>query len=750
MSVDLSQFHQVFIDEAYEHLATMENLLLAIDLDNPSLDDLNAIFRAAHSIKGGAGTFGFTDIADLTHALETLLDRLRKQELHPTDDMIEAFLQASDLLGTMLDDHQQGNETDADRIATVKSELVRLASDDEQPANQDSTPTPPEQQPPAGDEQPPTRGGGAWLIKLHPATDIFAGAASYDAVTEDLMALGEVEKVTPPHDGQATWLLHAAVKREQLEEIFAWVCQPQEVTFEWQEGDQPLAEDNSADDDEEAFGFFIDESELPASLESLEEEQGYGFFVEDDELPAATESQTNEGETADEDPGYGFFVDEKDLPAKEAVTSGSKPSLSAQNTSSAEQTDKKASGKPAPKAGSQPAKAPASKAAADTSIRVGVEKVDQLINLVGELVITRSMLAQSASVLDPIEYENIHNGLANLERNSRDLQEAVMSIRMLPINFVFGRFPRVVRDLTKKMHKKVKLKLVGEETELDKGLIEKLSDPLTHLVRNSIDHGIESPEERVAAGKPEEGTITLSASHQGGSILVEIHDDGAGLNREKLLAKAEEKGIPLSDNPPDKEVWQLIFAAGFSTAKEITDVSGRGVGMDVVSRNISEMKGQIEIDSVPGQGTRIGLRLPLTLAILDGMSLRVGDEVFILPLTRILESMQPDKSQLKTVSGKGKVVHIRGEYLPLVPLYKVFNLQPRFTNPEEGILVVVETVEGKLALFVDELIAQDQVVIKSLETHYRKVEGVSGATIMGDGRVALIIDIERLARMNVV
>ncbi len=279
-------------------------------------------------------------------------------------------------------------------------------------------------------------------------------------------------------------------------------------------------------------------------------------------------------------------------------------------------------------------------------------------------------------------------------------------------------------------------------------MIEKLADPLTHLVRNSIDHGIETPEERLAAGKPEQGTITLSAGHQGGSILVEVIDDGAGLNREKLIAGAIKKGVPLSENPTDKEVWQLIFAAGFSTAAKVTDVSGRGVGMDVVMRNITEMKGQIEVDSEVGKGTRISLRLPLTLAILDGMSLRVGDEVFILPLTRIIESMQPDPEQLKTLSGKGRVVHIRGEYLPLLSMYKIFNLEPRFKKPEEGILVVVESAEGKLALFVDELISQNQVVIKSLETHYRRVEGVSGATIMGDGRVALIIDIEQLAKMT--
>ena len=715
MSIDLSQFHQVFIDEAYEHLATMESLLLALDLENPSLDDLNAIFRAAHSIKGGAGTFGFTDIAQLTHALETLLDLLRKEALHPTDVMIDAFLQCCDLLSSMLDIHQHGGEVDQTRIASLQAELLHLAEVDQEASES------------AQQEDAPS-----WLIKLHPAEDIFAKGASWEAINSDLQALGKLEVIEEANKGQASWRLFGSVALAELQEIFAYVCAANEVTFT-QEATQATLEPVEED---EGFGFFVDEEELAANKA---EDDGFGFFIDESELPAELDKVQAEQEA---DQGFGFFIDEQELPVAQetdAVEQAAKPA-----TSSVQKTPEK---KTATKStASSVAKRPAS--AAEASIRVGVEKVDQLINLVGELVITRSMLAQSLSALDPMEHEEIYSGLSSLERNSRDLQEAVMSIRMMPINFVFGRFPRVVRDLSGAMNKKVALKLVGEETELDKGLIEKLADPLTHLVRNSIDHGIESPEERLAAGKPEQGTITLSAGHQGGSILVEVIDDGAGLNRDKLIAGAIKKGVPLSENPTDKEVWQLIFAAGFSTAAKVTDVSGRGVGMDVVMRNITEMKGQIEVDSEEGKGTRISLRLPLTLAILDGMSLRGGEEVFILPLTRIIESMQPDPEQLKMVSGKGRVVHIRGEYLPLLPLYKIFNLEPRFTNPEEGILVVVESAEGKLALFVDELISQNQVVIKSLETHYRRVEGVSGATIMGDGRVALIIDIEQLARMT--
>ena len=726
MSVDLSQFHQVFIDEAYEHLSTMESLLLALDLANPSLDDLNAIFRAAHSIKGGAGTFGFTDIAQLTHALETLLDLLRKEELHPTDAMIDAFLRCCDVLGSMLDVHQHGGEVSPELISDLRAELLHLAEAEDLGPNSASE---------------AAAAGPAWLIKLHPALDVFAQGASWEAINSDLKALGELEVLQPAEAGQATWRLFSQAELVDLQEIFAYVCADDEVTFIAEQSKASAAEEEqgfgffvdeaelaAGKDDIEGFGFFMDEAELPAKQEKVqleqETEQGFGFFVDDSELPAEQEKVQVEQEA---EQGFGFFIDEQELPIKPD------PTLSEPDATKAV--------KPA-------TKAPRPASTADASIRVGVEKVDQLINLVGELVITRSMLAQSLSALDPMEHEEIYSGLTSLERNSRDLQEAVMSIRMMPINFVFGRFPRVVRDLSAAMNKKVALKLLGEETELDKGLIEKLADPLTHLVRNSIDHGIETPEERLAAGKSEQGTITLSAGHQGGSILVEVIDDGAGLSRDKLIAGAIKKGVPLSENPTDKEVWQLIFAAGFSTAAKVTDVSGRGVGMDVVMRNITEMKGQIDVDSAVGKGTRISLRLPLTLAILDGMSLRIGDEVFILPLTRIIESMQPEPEQLKTLSGKGRVVYFRGEYLPLLFMHKIFNLKPRFTRPEEGIVVVVESAEGKLALFVDQLISQNQVVIKSLETHYRRVEGVSGATIMGAGRVALIIDIEQLAKMT--
>ncbi|MCH9638575.1 MAG: chemotaxis protein CheW, partial [Betaproteobacteria bacterium] len=387
-----------------------------------------------------------------------------------------------------------------------------------------------------------------------------------------------------------------------------------------------------------------------------------------------------------------------------------------------------------------PGNAKAAASSETSSIRVSIEKVDQMINLVGELVITQAMLAQTASQVDPVIYEKLHSGMGQLERNTRDLQESVMSIRMMPISFVFSRYPRVVRDLASKLNKHVELKTVGEGTELDKSLIEKIADPLTHLVRNSLDHGVEIPEKRIAAGKPAQGTITLSAFHQGGSIVIEVSDDGAGLNRDKILGKAEERGISVNQNMSDQEVWMLIFEAGFSTADVVTDVSGRGVGMDVVKRNIQGMGGRIEIDSVYGVGTRISIRLPLTLAILDGLSVTVGDQMFIVPLTYIMESLQPVAEDVKTVSGHGRVVQVRGEYLPIIALHEVFNLSPNVTEIHKGILVILETDGRKAAMFVDDLVGQHQVVIKSLESNYRRVKGVSGATIMGDGKVALILD----------
>ncbi|ESJ10520.1 chemotaxis protein CheA, partial [Cupriavidus sp. HPC(L)] len=383
------------------------------------------------------------------------------------------------------------------------------------------------------------------------------------------------------------------------------------------------------------------------------------------------------------------------------------------------------------------------------SIRVPTEKVDQIINLVGELVITQSMLAQTASSLDPVLFDRLFSGMGQLERNARDLQEAVMSIRMMPMDYVFSRFPRLVRDLAAKLGKQIDLVTFGKATELDKSLIERIIDPLTHLVRNSLDHGIETPDKRVAAGKDPTGQLILSAQHHGGNIVIEVSDDGGGLRRDKILAKAMQNGLPVSESMSDEEVWQLIFAPGFSTAEAVTDLSGRGVGMDVVKRNIQEMGGHVEISSRPGNGTTTRIVLPLTLAILDGMSVKVGEETFILPLNCVMESLQPKADDVRTAANTERVMHVRGEYLPLLELHRVFNVENAVQEPTQGIAIILQAEGKRFALLVDQLIGQHQVVLKNLETNYRKVPGISAATILGDGSVALIVDVAALQRTGV-
>ncbi|MBO8086442.1 chemotaxis protein CheW [Marichromatium sp. AB32] len=720
MTIDMTRFYQVFFDEAGEHLAEMETLLLELDIEAPDPEVLNAIFRAAHSIKGGAGTFGFHDVARVTHILETLLDRLRKHELAPTVEMIDATLQAGDLLKAQLAAHQRGEEFEDPQIAEVCARLEQLS----QGGALETVP-----EPPAGPADPCA----CWRLVF--AADLLgaSGDEREAGLAAALAELGELERNVPadvPSDRLA-WRLCTEVEREAIVEIFDFLCDPEEVEI-------TREEQTGGGEEEDGFGFF---EGAPGSDRGADQElDGFGLFGGSPGMDQVAE--TAERERDEQQQGFGFFetapgAPEAAPPVEEPATPRSPPAA-----------EGGAGSRPPAGGRRQPQPAPGRQPQGESSIRVSVEKVDQLINLVGELVITHAMLAESASALDPVAQERIFDGLANLERNSRDLQQAVMSIRMMPISFVFNRFPRVVRDTASALGKKVTLKLIGEDTELDKGLIERLADPLNHLVRNSIDHGIETAQQRIEQGKPETGEIVLAASHRGGNVVVEVSDDGAGLDRERLLAKAAERGVALPDNPTDKEVWQLIFAPGFSTAKAVTDISGRGVGMDVVRRNIEAMNGRVEIDSEPGRGTRITIRLPLTLAILDGMSVRVCNETFILPLTVIRESIRPQAGQCKTLAGKGKVVHVGEEYLPLVALHQIFGLSRQQVAAEETILVIIESNEGRAALQVDELLAQHQVVIKSLETNYRKVEGISGATIMGDGRVAMILDVDALVRLS--
>jgi two-component system chemotaxis sensor kinase CheA len=727
MTIDISQFYQVFFDEAEELLAEMERLLLAVDVAAPTEEDLNAIFRTAHSVKGGAGTFGLNDMTEVTHILETLLDRIRKGEMALTSEHVDAFLAAKDILKMQLNGHRLGSAVDQDAVADVRMMLQSLSQDAPVAALAHVAPA---FQSAQQEDVVDHSGGRRYRLEL-PAME----QREVHALSAEVGLLGLVQ--TTPLDGGRTALL--VTTHESLDDIIS-IC-----SFILNPEDMAISELPALSSEQAAL-----ESAERARVENA---QGYGFF---DPLPPAAGA----GPTASGDPGYGFFQPLEQIRADAAAGADEArgygffepvEQIRARAgvkdepvTAAAPEDEKKAVQR---KEAEKPAAAHAP-GAESSSIRVSIEKVDQLINLVGELVITQAMIEQRVDTLDPMTHERLLNSVSQLTRNTRDLQEAVMSIRMMPMDFVFSRFPRMVRDLAAKLGKKVDFITNGAATELDKGLIERIVDPLTHLVRNSIDHGIEMPEVRRASGKTDAGRLFLSASHQGGNIIIEVSDDGGGLNREKILAKARSSGLPVSDNMTDADVWQLIFAPGFSTAEQVTDVSGRGVGMDVVKRNIGAMGGAVDVRSAKGFGTTISISLPLTLAILDGMSIRVGEEVYILPLGFVIESMQPAPEDVKEISGRGRVIKVRGEYLPLIPLYQMFEITPRFTDPSEGIVVILETEGRKAALFIDDLVGQQQVVVKNLESNYRKVAGISGATILGDGGVSLILDVAALIRSS--
>ncbi|MBP2197448.1 chemotaxis protein CheA [Pantoea cypripedii] len=650
MSMDISDFYQTFFDEADELLADMEQHLLGLDPQEPDSEQLNAIFRAAHSIKGGAGTFGFTVLQETTHILENILDGARRGEMALSTDIINLFLETKDIMQEQLDAYKTAQEPNAESFNYICEALRQLALEAKGVA-----PAAPAAVAVAEPAAPVAGNAG---LRLH-LVDL--KEKEPDLLLEELGNLGTLSDVVKSANA-----LEATIEGVGKDDIVAVLC------------------------------FVLEEAQI--------------LFPEGSSAPVET------------------------APAAPVVAEPVQSATVTEITPAVKRENKRAA-------------APA-KASESSSIRVAVEKVDQLINLVGELVITQSMLAQRSGALDPVAHGDLLNSMGQLERNARDLQESVMSIRMMPMEYVFSRFPRLVRDLASKLGKEVELTLLGSSTELDKSLIERIIDPLTHLVRNSLDHGIESPEKRLGAGKSAVGNLTLSAEHQGGNICIEVIDDGAGLNRERILAKAMSSGLPVSESMSDEDVGMLIFAPGFSTAEQVTDVSGRGVGMDVVKRNIQEMGGHVEIASKQGKGTTIRILLPLTLAILDGMSVRVADEVFILPLNAVMESLQPRAEELKPLAGGERVLEVRGEYLPLVELWNVFDVQHAKTDATQGIVVILQSAGRRYALLVDQLIGQHQVVVKNLESNYRKVPGISAATILGDGSVALIVDVSALQSLN--
>ena len=731
MTIDISQFFQVFFDEAEELLAEKERLLLALDIAAPDAEDLNAVFRTAHSIKGGASTFGLNDMTEVTHILESLLDRIRKGEMALTAEHVDAFLAAKDILKMQLDGHRNGAHVDQDAVANVRMMLQQFSQDAVALARP-LVPGPGPGQ--AGAKAAQGAGGRRFRIELPEVAP-----RDVDALVAELGLLGRI--AVSPLTGER----HALVltTHESLEDIIAicsFVLDPDDLKVF--EAPTLTPAQRQIEDAERA---------------SIETARGYGFFdlPQQQELQEGIAQEENPHggaagpEPTDDERGYGFFQPIEQIRAA-AAAPPTRPQPSAAPVEALDSSEMAAEKKAAARKDDKNGAQGATQGGESSSIRVSIEKVDQLINLIGELVITQAMIEQRSDGLDPMLHERLLNSVSQLTRNTRDLQEAVMSIRMMPMDFVFSRFPRMVRDLAAKLGKKVDFVTNGAATELDKGLIERIVDPLTHLVRNAIDHGIEMPEARLAAGKTETGRLFLSAGHQGGNIVIEVSDDGAGLNRERILAKAAQNGIAIGDDGgarmSDGEVWQLIFAPGFSTAETVTDISGRGVGMDVVKRNISAMGGAVDIRSAKGFGTTMSISLPLTLAILDGMSIRCGEEVYILPLGFVVESLQPAPEDIKHIANRGRVIKVRGEYLPLILLHQVFEIAPRFTNPCEGIVVILEADGRKAGLFVDDLVGQQQVVVKNLESNYRKVTGISGATILGDGGVSLILDVSALMR----
>ncbi|MBM3072613.1 chemotaxis protein CheA [Lelliottia sp. RWM.1] len=670
MSMDISDFYQTFFDEADELLADMEQHLLDLVPEAPDSEQLNAIFRAAHSIKGGAGTFGFTILQETTHLMENLLDEARRGEMQLNTDIINLFLETKDIMQEQLDAYKSSAEPDAASFEYICNALRQLALEAKGEA-----------------AVPAVSAAKLSVVDAAAAQDVATASApasklrvvlsrlkenEVNLLEEELSNLATLSNVVKGKDSLAA-TLDDGIGQDDIVAVLCFVIEADQIDFE--------TETVSAD--------------VPAEVEET-------VAVAEVAPPAAVAA----------------------VPALKAVPK----EAGAQARGEREK--------------------PAARSSESTSIRVAVEKVDQLINLVGELVITQSMLAQRSNELDPVTHGDLITSMGQLQRNARDLQESVMSIRMMPMEYVFSRFPRLVRDLASKLNKQIELTQLGSSTELDKSLIERIIDPLTHLVRNSLDHGIESPENRIAAGKSPVGNLILSAEHQGGNICIEVTDDGAGLNRERILAKAISQGMNVNENMTDEEVGMLIFAPGFSTAEQVTDVSGRGVGMDVVKRNIQEMGGHVEIKSKQGSGTTIRILLPLTLAILDGMSVKVAGEVFILPLNAVMESLQPREEDLHPLAGGERVLEVRGEYLPLVELWKVFEVDGAKTEATQGIVVILQSAGRRYALLVDQLIGQHQVVVKNLESNYRKVPGISAATILGDGSVALIVDVSALQGLN--
>jgi two-component system chemotaxis sensor kinase CheA len=674
MQIDMKRFHAAFFDETAEHLAVMEESLLGLERTPDDQELLNRIFRAAHSIKGASGTFGFGDIATFTHSLEGLLDRMRDGEILPTPNLVELLLQSADALGGLLAWAKDGGEPPKSNEGLIQAlELARQGG--HAPAPQASAASAsPAAAPTAGQE---------YQVTFHPGRDLLHFGMDPLLLLRDLGRVGEVLEVT--------------ADTSKLPDLATLV--PDECYLGWK---VRLRSSHPVDDVRSIFVFVEDCSQI--TVDSI--------------APAATPAPAASSAVSAA-PGVETPAP-KPRPAEASAGEGTEPQ-SAQ---------------------------PKAKSLESSSIRVSVEKVDELINLVGELVIAQSMVNQVSVRIPGEVLPLLQESLGIMDRSVRDLQERVMSVRMVPLANVFRRFPRLVRDLASTMGKQISVEIAGEDTELDKQMIEQIVDPLTHMVRNSVDHGIGTPEERRASGKPPEGKLSLRAYQEGGNVVIEVADDGRGLDRQRIRQKAVAQGRLGADDPlTDDQIHELIFAPGFSTADKVTDVSGRGVGMDVVKRNIEALRGSVSIHSVPGQGTTFLIRLPLTMAIVDGLALGLGDQIYIVPLLSVLQSFRPKTADVRRIVGRGEVVMVRNHPVPLVRLHRLFHTGAADVDPSQAIVVLVEHQGKRLGLLVDELVGEMQVVMKSIETNYQKVEGISAATILGDGQVAYILDTAGLSRL---
>lgn len=674
----METFRQTYLEESFEGLDVMEAGLLDLSPGTPDNEKINEIFRAAHSIKGGSGTFGFTEIIDFTHVLETLLDEMRDGRRDVTQEATDTMLQAVDVLRDMMTRLQNHEEIDEVRASEVQKDMEAILNG----GSVDSDPSASEMQSTEENQTTSSTASGSWVIDIVPEKELLQTGNEPIRIFRELETLGEI-----------------SVSADDSELPDVAELNPEDLHLKWQVT---------------LTGEGIDEEDVKEVFEWID---GDGAEV----TITAPSTMASASSTANAEPAPEPVVAE--TPAA---------------------TQPKADVKK-PAAAAKPAQA-ASAPKQDSSIRVDLSKIDQLVNLVGELVITQSMLSQFGEQAEQNEdsdwADKLKEGLTHLERHTRDLQESVMNIRMLPVSFAFNRMPRIVHDVSKKLGKSINLVMEGENTELDKTMLEALTDPLVHIVRNSIDHGVESPEVRLEAGKPETGTVKMAAFHQGGNILIQITDDGAGINADKVRQKAIEKGVIEEDHKmSEEEVIDLIFHPGFSTADVISDVSGRGVGMDVVRRNIRGLGGSVEVKTEKGHGSVFTIRLPLTLAILDGQLAKVGSETYVFPLVSIVESIQVDKSLVKGIAGQTELYKLRDSYIPVIRLHQKLGIKDARTDLEEGLLVVVEDGGKRAGIFVDDLLGQQQVVIKSLESNFMKISSIAGATILGDGTVSLILDV---------